>query len=139
MPTVYVNDKPVEIGAERLNCIQAADRAGLFIPSYCWHEALTVVASCRMCLVEVGERKPDGTVAMQPKVVPGCQTPVKDGTVIVTGEYDKRDPTFSDAIAAVRRALWYPPDLCMSRQTKEIIEIPATLLQRLTETLCHAA
>src|SRR6476659_6095034 len=49
------------------------------------------------------------------------------------------DPTFSDAIAAVRRALWYPPDLCMSRQTKEIIEIPATLLQRLTETLCHAA
>ena len=28
---------------------------------------------------------------MQPKVVPGCQTPVKDGTVIVTGEYDKRD------------------------------------------------
>jgi len=53
--------------------------------------------------------------------------------------YDKRDPTFSDAIAAVRRALWYPPDLCMSRQTKEIIEIPATLLQRLTETLCHAA
>ena len=53
--------------------------------------------------------------------------------------YDKRDPTFSDAIAAVRRALWYPPSLCMSRQTKEIIEIPATLLQRLTETLCHAA
>ncbi len=30
---------------------------------------------------------------MQPKVVPGCQTPVKDGTVIVTGEYDKRDKT----------------------------------------------
>ena len=30
---------------------------------------------------------------MQPKVVPGCQTPVKDGTVIVTGEYDKRDQT----------------------------------------------
>src|SRR5947207_8664717 len=92
MPTVYVNDKPVEIGTERLNCIQAADRAGVFIPSYCWHEALTVVASCRMCLVEVGERKPDGTVVMQPKVVPGCQTPAKDGTVIVTGEYDKRDP-----------------------------------------------
>ena len=37
-----------------------------------------------MCLVEVGERKPDGTIAMQPKVVPGCQTPAKDGTVIVT-------------------------------------------------------
>src|SRR4029077_7483499 len=36
------------------------------------------------CLVEVGERKPSGEVILPPKVVPGCQTPVKDGTVIVT-------------------------------------------------------
>jgi NADH-quinone oxidoreductase subunit G len=75
---------PVAIGNEKLNCIQAALKGGVFIPHYCWHPALTVVASCRMCLVEVGERKPDGTVSVQPKVVPGCQTPVKDGTVIVT-------------------------------------------------------
>jgi NADH-quinone oxidoreductase subunit G len=91
MPTVYVNDKPVELGGRPLNCIQAAELAGVFIPSYCWHEALTVVASCRMCLVEVGDRKPDGTVVMQQRVLPGCQTLVKDGTVIITGEYDKRD------------------------------------------------
>src|SRR5246127_5460032 len=84
MATVYVNDKPVDIGTERLNLIQAAMKGGVFIPHYCWHEALTVVASCRMCLVEVGERKPDGTVTMQPKVVPGCQTPARDGTVVVT-------------------------------------------------------
>ncbi len=85
MPTVTVNGKEVSIGdSERLNCIQAAKRADIEIPHYCWHPALTVVASCRMCLVEVGDKKPDGTVAMQPKVVPGCQTPVKDGTVIVT-------------------------------------------------------
>ncbi|MCI0378702.1 MAG: molybdopterin-dependent oxidoreductase [Gemmataceae bacterium] len=84
MAIVYVNDKPVDIGGERLNVIQAAGRAGVFIPHYCWHPALSVVASCRMCLVEVGEKKPDGAVAMQPRVVPGCQTPAKDGTVIVT-------------------------------------------------------
>src|SRR5215211_8730376 len=84
MPTVYVNDKPVEIGDRNLNCVQAAELAGVFIPHYCWHEALTVVASCRMCLVEVGERKPDGSVVMQPKVVPACQTPAKDNTVVVT-------------------------------------------------------
>jgi NADH-quinone oxidoreductase subunit G len=35
-----------------------------------------------MCLVEVGEQP--GTVVMQPKVVPGCQTPAKEGTVVVT-------------------------------------------------------
>ena len=84
MATVYVNDIEVEIGdEERLNLIQAAQRAGVFVPHYCWHPALTVVASCRMCLVEVGQKTEDG-VSMMPKVVPGCQTPAKDGTVIVT-------------------------------------------------------
>lgn len=84
MATVYVNGEPIDIGNEKLNLIQAAQKGGVHIPHYCWHPALTVVASCRMCLVEVGERKPDGAVAMQPKVVPACQTPAKDGTVIVT-------------------------------------------------------
>jgi NADH-quinone oxidoreductase subunit G len=84
MATVYVNNKPVDIGAERLNLVQAALKAGVFIPHYCWHPALSVVASCRMCLVEVGEKKPDGSIAMQPRVVPACQTPAKDGTVVVT-------------------------------------------------------
>lgn len=84
MAVVYINDKPVDIGNERINLIQAAQKIGVLIPSYCWHPAMTVVASCRMCLVEVGEKKPDGTVAMQPRVVPACQTPAKDGTVCIT-------------------------------------------------------
>jgi NADH-quinone oxidoreductase subunit G len=84
MAVVTINDKPVDIGTAKLNLIQAAQRGGVVIPSYCWHPALSVVASCRMCLVEVGEKKPDGSVVMQPKVVPGCQTPAKDGTVIIT-------------------------------------------------------
>jgi NADH-quinone oxidoreductase subunit G len=85
MPKVYVNNLPVEIGPnDRINCVQAAQRVGVEIPHYCWHPALTVVASCRMCLVEVGQKKPDGSVAMQPKLLPGCQTPVTDGMVIVS-------------------------------------------------------
>jgi NADH-quinone oxidoreductase subunit G len=84
MAVVTINDKSVDIGNEKLNLVQAAEKAGVLIPHYCWHPALTVVASCRMCLVEVGEKKPDGTVTMQPKVVPACQTPAKDGTVCVT-------------------------------------------------------
>jgi NADH-quinone oxidoreductase subunit G len=91
MATVYVNDKPVDIGDENLNLIQAAIKGGDFIPHYCWHPALSVVASCRMCLVEVGEKKPDGTVTMQTRVVPGCQTPAKDGTVILTKSAKTRD------------------------------------------------
>src|ERR1700720_1885917 len=84
MAVVLINDKPIDIGNERLNLVQAALKAGVFVPHYCWHPALSVVASCRMCLVEVGEKKPDGTVAMQPRVVPACQTPAKDGTVVIT-------------------------------------------------------
>jgi NADH-quinone oxidoreductase subunit G len=85
MPTVYVNNKPVEFGAdEKINCVQAAQRLGAEIPHYCWHPSLSVVASCRMCLVEIGQKKPDGTIAMQPKLIPGCQTPVTDGMVIVS-------------------------------------------------------
>src|SRR5258707_9242951 len=91
MATVYVNDQPVDIGSERLNCVQAAQRAGILVPHYCWHPALTVVASCRMCLVEVGDLK-DGKVLIPPKVFPGCQTLVKDGMVIVTAEYSKPEP-----------------------------------------------
>ena len=92
MATVTVNGKEVEIGAnERLNCIQAAAKVGDEIPAYCWHPALSVVASCRMCLVEVGDKKPDGTVAMQPKLVPGCQTPAKDGTVIISDSQKVKD------------------------------------------------
>src|SRR5262245_37207324 len=91
MAVVHVNDKPVDIGTDRLNLIQAAGRAGVFIPHYCWHPALSVVASCRMCLVEVGEKKPDGSVAMQPRVVPACQTPAKHGTVVVSNSQRAKD------------------------------------------------
>lgn len=83
MGTVLVNDIEVEVGPKD-NVIVAARRAGVEIPHYCWHPELTVVASCRMCLVEVGEKKPDGSIVMQPKLIPGCQTPAKPGTVIRT-------------------------------------------------------
>jgi NADH-quinone oxidoreductase subunit G len=86
MPTVIIDGTEVEIGDdERLNGIQAAARAGIEIPHYCWHPGLSVVGSCRMCLVEMGSRDPKtGQVTMMPKLVPACNTPAKDGTVLVT-------------------------------------------------------
>ena len=53
--------------------------------------------------------------------------------------YDKKEPTFSDAIAAVRRVLWSPPDLTMSRPMTDAITIPIRLLNRLVQTLSLAA
>lgn len=95
MPVVIVDGREIEIGAqERLNGIQAAKRAGVEIPHYCWHPGLSVVASCRMCLVENGRRDPQtGKVTMQPKLVPACQTPAGDGSVFVTN---------SEKVAAAR-------------------------------------
>ncbi len=86
MPTVIVNGQEIDIGEdERLNGIQIASRAGIDIPHYCWHPGLSVVASCRMCLVETGRRDPEsGDVRMVPKLVPACQTPATDNTVFVT-------------------------------------------------------
>jgi hypothetical protein len=67
-----------------------------------------------------------------------AHTPAGVVTSQTAAWYHKRKPTFSDAIAAVRQALWCPPGLCMSRSNVETVQIPATLLQRLTDTLCHA-
>src|SRR5688572_31550382 len=86
MPTVIIDNQEVAIGEkDRLNGIQAAARAGVEIPHYCWHAGLSVVASCRMCLVKAGKKDDKtGKVAMQPRLVPACQTPATDGTIFVT-------------------------------------------------------
>lgn len=53
--------------------------------------------------------------------------------------YDKKEPTFSDAIAAVRHVLWSPPDFSMSRPMTDAVTIPVRLLKRLVQTLSLAA
>ena len=53
--------------------------------------------------------------------------------------YDKREPSFSDAIAAVRRLFWSTPNLSMSRHDPDSVEIPSALWERLTEAICYAA
>jgi NADH-quinone oxidoreductase subunit G len=86
MATIIINgtEYPIPPG-EKLNAVQMAKRVGVEIPYYCWHPSLSVVASCRMCEIEVGAKDPKtGEVKMMPKLVPGCQTPAKDGTVLVT-------------------------------------------------------
>jgi NADH-quinone oxidoreductase subunit G len=86
MPSVWIDGVEVEIAAgEKLNGIEAARRAGVEIPHYCWHPGLTVVASCRMCLVENGTRDPEtGQIKLLPKLVPACQTPATPNSVFVT-------------------------------------------------------
>jgi NADH-quinone oxidoreductase subunit G len=86
MPTVLIDNHEVPIPAgQKLNAIEAARTVGVKIPHYCWHPSLSVVGSCRMCLIEVGTRNlKTGKITMQPKLVPGCNTIVADNMVIVT-------------------------------------------------------
>ena len=56
-----------------------------------------------------------------------------------TAWYSKPHPTFSDAIALVRRQLWDHIHFSTSQQETDMIKIPRALLERFTEALCYAA
>jgi len=56
-----------------------------------------------------------------------------------TAWYGKTRPTFSDAIALVRRQLWEHIHFSMSQQETDLMKIPRALLERFTEALCYAA
>ena len=59
--------------------IAGADKAGIPIPRFCYHEKLPIAANCRMCMVEVEMGgKP------MPKPQPACATPVAEGMKIKT-------------------------------------------------------
>ena len=55
--------------------IQAADKAGTYIPHFCYHKKLSIAANCRMCLVDVEK---------MPKPMPACATPVSQGMIVRT-------------------------------------------------------
>ncbi len=91
MPTFKLNGQDLEYQPGD-TIIRAAWRAGIEIPHYCWHPGLSVVASCRMCLVEVKSGRPMMLPIMQwdakkneyvdatkVKLVPACQQAVTDG------------------------------------------------------------
>ena len=56
-----------------------------------------------------------------------------------TAWYSKPHPTFSNAIALVRRQLWDHIHFSTSQQETDMIKIPRALLERFTEALCYAA
>jgi hypothetical protein len=56
-----------------------------------------------------------------------------------TAWYQKRQPSFSDAIALVRRRLWAPETFSMSGHTGDMIKISRLVLERLSDAVCYAA
>ena len=56
-----------------------------------------------------------------------------------TAWYRKTRPTFSDAIALVRRQLWEHLHFSTSQQETDMIKIPRALFERFIDTVCYAA
>jgi NADH-quinone oxidoreductase subunit G len=71
---IEIDGKPVKARKGEM-IIRAADREGVYIPRFCYHEKLSVAANCRMCLIEAEKA---------PKPLPACATPVAEGMKIFT-------------------------------------------------------
>jgi predicted molibdopterin-dependent oxidoreductase YjgC len=74
MISLTINGKTLEV-SEYITVLQAAEQAGITIPTLCYHKDLTPYGGCRLCVVEVlGSRLP----------VTSCTTPVSRGMVVQT-------------------------------------------------------
>jgi NADH-quinone oxidoreductase subunit G len=74
MIEIELDGKKLEI-LEGSTIMHAAEKAGTYIPHFCYHKKLSLAASCRMCLVDVEK---------MPKPMPACATPVAPGMVVRT-------------------------------------------------------
>ena len=70
--TLTIDGVPVSV-PRGTAIIEAAKRAGVLVPHYCYHPSLPSPAVCRMCLVEVEKA---------PKLMPACVTTVAEGQVV---------------------------------------------------------
>jgi hypothetical protein len=55
--------------------------------------------------------------------------------------YEKKHPTFSDALALVRKELWAQEQVtfCRSEAETEMLKVPREFVERLTDAVCYAA
>jgi NADH-quinone oxidoreductase subunit G len=74
--TVTIDGKEIEARPGEL-LIAAAERAGTYIPRFCYHPRMKPVGMCRMCLVEV-------TGPRGPMLQPSCMVPVAEGMQVDT-------------------------------------------------------
>jgi NADH-quinone oxidoreductase subunit G len=74
MIEIELDGKKVDI-AEGSMVMHAAEKAGTYIPHFCYHKKLSIAANCRMCLVDIEK---------MPKPMPACATPVTQGMIVRT-------------------------------------------------------
>jgi NADH-quinone oxidoreductase subunit G len=76
MPRLVIDDREIEV-PEGTKVIEAAERLGIMIPRFCFHEALGAVGACRMCAVKFLQGPFKG-------VQMSCMIDAGDGMVVST-------------------------------------------------------
>jgi NADP-reducing hydrogenase subunit HndD len=74
MVSLTIDGQRVEVEPEA-TILQAAEKLGIFIPTFCYDPQLTLVGACRMCVVEVEKAR---------ALIASCCTPVMEGMVVNT-------------------------------------------------------
>ena len=74
MIEIQLDGQKVDV-LEGSTIMHAAEKAGAYIPHFCYHKKLSIAANCRMCLVDVEKA---------PKPMPACATPVTQGMIVHT-------------------------------------------------------
>ena len=90
MPNLRINTIDISVEPGTL-LLDACAQAGFPVPHYCYHPALSPVATCRMCMVEIKG---------QPKLATSCTTPALEGQEVFTDS-----PAVADARAGVMEFL----------------------------------
>ena len=67
------------------------------------------------------------------------RTVLGTATVRRTAWYNKPRPTFSDALALVRKELWAQETFCGSPLRDDMVKVPREFVERLTDAVCYAA
>ncbi|GIV08839.1 MAG: NADH-quinone oxidoreductase [Fimbriimonadales bacterium] len=80
---IEINGVPLQVPEGEL-LVEAAKRVQADIPIFCYHKYMQPVGMCRMCLVEVGYKQPDGSVRKMPKPQASCTLPCTEGLVAWT-------------------------------------------------------
>jgi bidirectional [NiFe] hydrogenase diaphorase subunit len=77
VPTLTIDGQTIQASPGR-TLLEVAREQGIWIPTLCYHEALSPYGGCRLCVVEL--ETPRGS-----RLVAACTHPCEEGAVVHTG------------------------------------------------------
>ena len=122
--TLYIDDQPVT-APPGTTILKAAERAGISIPTICYHDACTPNALCRLCVVEV-----EGGRVLSP----ACTAEVAEGMRVET-----RSPKVERSRRTILEMLDSTMDLSESPEIRGFIQDYAADRQRFPQAEARQA